>query len=70
MTKKELFTCDVCHTDFNTKEKAIACEKSHKKGEIKDLRFRANENFPDKVLLKFDDFDNTEIWYVKGSRKI
>lgn len=62
MTKKELFTCDICRTDFNSKEKAIACENSHEMAEkVKDMRFRPNENHPDKVLLKFTD--GIEIWY-------
>ena len=62
MTKKELFTCDICHTDFNSKDKAVACEKSHKKvEEVKDMRIRPNEKYPDKVLLKFAD--GHEIWY-------
>lgn len=70
MTKKELYTCDVCHTDFNTKEKAISCEKSHKAHEVKDLRFRANEQFPDKILLEFGDSSHTQIWYVRGAKKV
>lgn len=62
MTKKELFTCDICHTDFNSKDKAIACEKWHVKvEEVKDMRIRPNEKYPDKVLVKFTD--GHEIWY-------
>lgn len=30
MIKKILYTCQICNTDYADKEKAIACEKSHK----------------------------------------
>lgn len=65
MTKKELFTCDICHTDFNSKEKAIACEKSHKKCVIEDYRYRANEDIPDRILLNFDN--RKRVWFVRGT---
>lgn len=71
MTEKKLYTCDICHTDFASKQNAVACEKAHRTiTEIKDARFRAKENFPDKILVKFNDCDNSEIWYVRGSKKI
>lgn len=31
MTKKELYTCDICHTDYCNKEDALQCEKDHLK---------------------------------------
>ena len=30
MIQKILYTCQICNTDYADKEKAIACEKSHK----------------------------------------
>lgn len=30
MIEKILYTCQICNTDYADKEKAIACEKSHK----------------------------------------
>lgn len=30
MTEKKLYTCDICHTDYNDKERARQCEKNHK----------------------------------------
>ena len=29
MTKKELYTCDICHTDYVNKADAMKCEKEH-----------------------------------------
>ena len=30
MKEKVLYTCEICHTDWNAKEKAINCEKSNR----------------------------------------
>ena len=30
MIEKILYSCQICNTDYTDKEKAIACEKSHK----------------------------------------
>lgn len=38
MTKKEIYTCDICHTDYVNKTDALKCEKAHCKCvEIKDM---------------------------------
>lgn len=31
MEMKRLYTCEIYHTDYAEKEKAVACEKGHKK---------------------------------------
>ena len=31
MKKKELYTCEICGTDYADKANAMACEKAHKK---------------------------------------
>lgn len=39
MTKKELYTCDICYTDYVNKADAQKCEKEHCKCvEITDVR--------------------------------
>lgn len=30
MKRKILYTCEVCHTDYETEERAIECENGHK----------------------------------------
>ena len=40
MTKKELYTCDICHTDY--REKA-------------DARYNAHFNLPCKIEVEFSD---------------
>lgn len=40
MKQKTLYTCEICHTDFKEKQKALECEKHHsKKLEIVDKRY-------------------------------
>ena len=56
MKEKVLYTCEICHTDWSSKEKAINCEKSHREiKEITNKKFRASENYPDWVEIKFTD---------------
>nr|DAM62634.1 MAG TPA: Cytochrome C' [Herelleviridae sp.] len=31
MKQKILYTCEVCHTDYETEERAMECENGHKK---------------------------------------
>lgn len=63
MTKKQLFTCDICHTDFNDKEKAIECEKGHSIPNIKECYFRPHQTQPDRITMKF--VDGSEVIYTR-----
>lgn len=62
MTKKELYTCDICHTDYANKADAMKCEKEHCKCvEITDVRYNAHFKYPHKIEVKFSD--GTKHWY-------
>lgn len=66
MTKKEVFVCDICHTDYYSEIRAIECEKSHKKIEkIKAMRINPYEKYPDQVCVQFSD--EHECWYYNFS---
>ena len=50
MTKKELYTCDICHTDYSNNTDALKCEKEHCKCvEITDMRYNAHFSYPFKI---------------------
>lgn len=59
MKKKVLYTCDVCHADYDDEELAKACENSHAKNlEIVDYRYNAltaYNRFPTYIVVKADD---------------
>ena len=62
MTKKELYTCDICHTDYANKADAIDCEKGHCGCvEITDYRINTHAKYPHKLEVKFSD--GTKHWY-------
>lgn len=59
MTEKKLYTCDICHTDYASKEVAKKCEKNHKLlekaviiGEYKPLNMLMS-GVPYKIKVKF-----------------
>lgn len=67
MIKKILYTCQICNTDYADKEKAIACEKSHKTlegatfvGEYKP-KGMVGDGYPIKIRVKSKDSDK---WVV------
>ena len=67
MIKKTLYTCQICNTDYADKEKAIACEKSHKTlegatfaGEYKS-KGMIGDGYPIKIRVKFKGSDK---WVV------
>ena len=67
MIKKTLYTCQICNTDYADKEKAIACEKSHKTlegatfaGEYKP-KGMIGDGHPVKIRVKFKGSDK---WVV------
>lgn len=62
MTEKKLYTCDICHTDYNNKADAQKCEKEHCVSTMmKDFRYQAHSKYPHKVEVKFTD--GTTRWY-------
>lgn len=68
---KELtyYQCEVCGTQFNDKEKAKECERSHRKI-IRTIsaKYRpytsSKDGIPDSVILRFDDGSETR--YKRG----
>lgn len=62
MTKKELYTCDICHIDYASKDDCRNCEKSHIVSTVmKDFRYSAKGKYPHEILVKFTD--GVERWY-------
>lgn len=62
MTKKELYVCEICHTDYRNKEDALQCEKDHLKcAKITDTRYNAHFKLPHKIEVEFSD--GTKHWY-------
>ena len=63
MTEKKLYTCDICKTDYASKEKAVECEKNHKLletativGVSKSIK-SIPEGVPTKIRVKFKGVD-------------
>lgn len=63
MKEKKLFTCEICNTDYNEKDKAVACEKNHKLlekaviiGEYQSIEVNKNGH-PNKIKVKFPGSD-------------
>lgn len=63
MTEKKLYTCDICKTDYASKEDAIQCEKNHKLlatativGVYKSMN-SIKEGVPTKIRVKFKGMD-------------
>ena len=62
MTKKQLYTCDICHTDYANKEDAIKCEEELcGVVQVTDYRIHAHCKYPHKLEIKFSD--GTKHWY-------
>lgn len=66
MKEKKLYTCEICHTDYTDKEKAMKCEKSHKLlekatiiGHYKPVGLIVN-GMPYKISVKFPGSNE---WY-------
>jgi len=56
---KEKFECEVCHTVFESKERALACEEEHKTSEI---------SFPVKEILYCDVSDTFYVYTYPDAR--
>lgn len=62
MTKKEMYVCDICHTDYHNEKDALLCEKSHLKCvKITDTKYNALFKLPHKIEVEFSD--GTKRWY-------
>ena len=64
MKTKTLYTCEICHTDYADKEKALQCEKHHyTKLKIVDMRhlpitvpkMSNREGFPETITVKAEN---------------
>ena len=67
MPREEIrYYCDVCGSYWNKKEKAIECEKSHRiPKEVCEALYDKDDrknNFPDSVLVKFDNGVNARYY--------
>lgn len=64
MKEQKLYVCEYCGTQYKEKEKALNCEKAHsKKPTIKDARYHANCDFPDRVEIVFES--GKSMWYKR-----
>ena len=65
MKSKTLYTCEICHTDYSSKERAKECEKFHHK-DIKNIKplFKPMNmglgKYPYKIIVEFGDGKNIE----------
>ena len=63
MTERKLYTCDICKTDYASKEKAVECENNHKLLETATILgiYKAMNSVPEgvpvKIRIKFKDMD-------------
>ncbi len=58
MKKKELYTCEICCTDYADKENALNCEKGHRVIAETEGKFNAisnNGEYPKVINVKFDN---------------
>lgn len=54
MKQKTLYTCEVCHTDYNDPDKATECENSHSLPEsVASYKFLPYCEYPERVQIKF-----------------
>ena len=68
MKEKILYVCDICGTEYLTKEEAQKCEENHVETlEIVDCEFVRkafmNDGFPTKITVKSED--GTERTYFR-----
>lgn len=68
MKEKQLWTCELCNTDYNLKEKAKACEDNHKRNFVSiDFKYKPintlPDGFPNRIIL--EDKDGKRIEYKR-----
>lgn len=63
MIVKKLYTCEICKTDYASKERAVECEKNHKLletativGVYKSMN-AIKDGVPTKIRVKFKGMD-------------
>ena len=67
MKQKTLYTCEVCHTDYNDPDAAVKCEKSHNAADsIVSCKFLAHSEFPERVQIKFKNGKRVEYKKTAG----
>ena len=64
MKEQKLYMCEYCGTQYKDKSKALDCERKHKQPDrVKNARYHAGCDFPDRVEIKFTD--GTSCWYKR-----
>jgi hypothetical protein len=67
MKQKTLYTCEVCHTDYNDPDKATECEGSHSLPEsVASCKFLPYCEYPERVQIKFKNGKRIEYKKVSG----
>lgn len=66
MKEVKHYICEICGTEYNDKNKASDCERSHKTPtEITDMRYLSKsqnlKGYPHKIEIKFAD--GSKKWY-------
>lgn len=68
MKIRTLYTCEICHTDYNNESDAVNCERTHMQKlsivESKYLGYHLDHStFPIRIKIKNDNGDT--IWYKR-----
>lgn len=67
MTERRLYKCDICGTEYASKDNAIACEQSHRiPKKVRAYRYnamRTEGKYPQVVTITFDD--GSEVRYSR-----
>lgn len=68
MKEKQLWTCELCNTDYNSKRKAQECEENHKTKFVRiDFKHKPinilPDGFPNRIIL--EDKDGKRIEYKR-----
>lgn len=67
MKQKTLYTCEVCHTDYNDPDKATECEGSHSLPEsVASCKFLPYCEYPERVQIKFKNGKRIEYKKFSG----
>ena len=54
MKEKRLYTCEICHTDYNSQKQALECEKNHCPNiNAVEMRFRPHLSLPTTLTVTF-----------------
>lgn len=66
------YICDICHTTYNEKQKAVDCEKAHKKPiGFAECTYKPipmeNKGYPYKIMVSMSD--GTMVRYIRGQEQ-